>query len=165
MYTELCRRAQPCWSVSSGHWTEYAPGQRPTQRWKVIREYILGRSHGIVWIVVSLFCLISDLQWLAIFEPGQSWRGNSVGLALQSHLSVLQHWHVLRCTLPRDVRGNCYRKIRMRPALTWILLSHLTLLFINCANLFNYLLIKNSKWSQIDWISLFCTYKLINFKP
>lgn len=53
--------------------------------------------------------LISNLQGLAILEPGQSGRWNSIGLALQSYLSVQQHGHVLRFTLPRNIRRNCNR--------------------------------------------------------
>lgn len=53
--------------------------------------------------------LISNLQGLAIFEPGQSGRWNSIGLALQSHLSVQQHGHILSFTLPGNIRRNCNR--------------------------------------------------------
>lgn len=57
------------------------------------------------WIFLSLK---GDLQRVTIFEPAEGRGGHGVGLALQGHLSVQQHRHVLGCTLPCYVGRNWF---------------------------------------------------------
>lgn len=71
---------------------------------------------------------MSNLQGLAIFEPDQSGRRNCIGLALQSHLSVQQHGHILSFTLPHNIRRNCKRT----EMATDLLLCHNSLAKQNC---------------------------------